>query len=81
MLIGFVDFEDGLTRLRTGVLPRLEERGLRQPFARWARPTAPRQARAARTGASAPRGGGEAAAKARAMSARGAIQTPAALHA
>ena len=29
LLIGFVDFADGLERLRAGVLPRLEERGLR----------------------------------------------------
>ncbi len=32
LLIGYVDFEDGLTRLTKDVLPRLEDRGLRLPF-------------------------------------------------
>ncbi len=32
LLVGYVDFEDGLTRLTKDVLPRLEDRGLRLPF-------------------------------------------------
>jgi len=32
LLIGYVDFEDDLTRLTKDVLPRLEDRGLRLPF-------------------------------------------------
>ncbi|MDR5759646.1 LLM class flavin-dependent oxidoreductase [Caballeronia sp. LZ035] len=32
LLIGFVDFADGITRLTQGVLPQLEAKGLRQKF-------------------------------------------------
>lgn len=32
LLVGYVDFEDGLSRLAKDVLPRLEDRGLRLPF-------------------------------------------------
>ncbi|MEJ7685549.1 MAG: LLM class flavin-dependent oxidoreductase [Variovorax sp.] len=32
LLIGYVDFADGIARLQKEVLPQLEERGLRQPF-------------------------------------------------
>jgi dimethylsulfone monooxygenase len=32
LLIGFVDFAEGITRLTEGVLPRLEAKGLRQKF-------------------------------------------------
>lgn len=32
LLVGYVDFADGIARLQKDVLPRLEERGLRQPF-------------------------------------------------
>ncbi|MET0452113.1 MAG: LLM class flavin-dependent oxidoreductase [Mycobacterium sp.] len=34
LLMGYVDFEDGLSRLTNAILPRLEDRGLRQPFRR-----------------------------------------------
>jgi FMNH2-dependent dimethyl sulfone monooxygenase len=33
MLVGYVDFEDGLGRLSKDLLPVLEQRGLREPFA------------------------------------------------
>ncbi|GAA1857933.1 hypothetical protein GCM10009836_42610 [Pseudonocardia ailaonensis] len=33
VLVGYVDFEDGLGRLAKDLLPLLEQRGLREPFA------------------------------------------------